>query len=138
MVSHSLSYIQICSTLVSGMLKDVWGNRHVEPYIVVLQGNHIVLNLEIWGLSEILSRPIQPQPRFALLNLDIDTYLHHLPTIMIHILLEARLMISRNCKNIQASSFILTLNLVHIHCQYELMWASNKSILYKSLKQWSP
>lgn len=74
-----------------------------------------------------------PSPDLALLILAIETFVLPVRHSVTHIHLAARLSINRLWKNPQPPTVLETLNLIHKHCTYELMLASNRGSHMKSL-----
>lgn len=74
-------------------------------------------------ISDITSIHTQVSLSLALLNLGIDTVPHHTGTVVINILLGARLMIMRHWRSPLYPSLSEVITTVHLHYTYESMFA---------------
>lgn len=72
-------------------------------------------------ISMVTHTRISPSPELALLNLTVETFAPSVRNSVTHILLAARLNITRHWKKTQLPSAVYTLDLIHKHCSYEIM-----------------
>lgn len=97
-----------CKKAKGDLFHIMWKCEHIQQYWV-----------EIFRvLSDVSAQDITLTPDLALLNLNIDAQPHHVWQVMIHILLAARLSITRLWKTDKVPSIEQTLELVHLHCSY--------------------
>lgn len=89
-------------------------------------------------LSDIATTHIPPSPDLAILNLNIDSIPQPIWHVTTHILLAARLSITRLWKTEKTPSIEHTLELVNLHYSYELAMAPSGGILGKKKKVWLP
>lgn len=89
-------------------------------------------------ISDIVSLHVHPTPDLAILNLNIDSVPQPTRHVVTHILLAARLSITRLWKMVNVPSTEHILDLVNFHYSYELAMASSGGSFDKVMKVWLP
>lgn len=89
-------------------------------------------------LSDIAQTQIPSTPALALPNLKIETIPNPLRRVTTNILLAARQSITRHWKTDQSPTIENSLDLVNLHYNYELIFASTRGLMGKTQKGWLP
>lgn len=89
-------------------------------------------------ISRTLRIPTPLTPALAICSLGIEAIPHHLRTVLLHILLAARLTILRHWKDHTPPTIAETLNTIHTHASYELMFSYVIDKHHQIAKLWAP
>lgn len=89
-------------------------------------------------ISDIAKDPFPLSPGLALLNLSIESIPLPLRTEVTHVLLAARLLITRMWKSTTPTVIKKTTQLIQTHYTYEKLWASDRKAYNNIQKAWSP
>lgn len=77
-------------------------------------------------------------PQLAILNLNIDDFPPYQRSMITHVLLATKLLITRNWKSDNIPSLTEVTNLVQTHFTYETLLSRSKQSHTKTLTRWNP
>lgn len=89
-------------------------------------------------LQDILHSSVTITPHLAILNLTIEDFPIHQRTVITHVLLATKLLITRNWKSDNIPSLTEVTNLVQTHFTYETLLSRSKQSHTKTLTRWNP
>lgn len=88
-------------------------------------------------IQDILHSSVTITPHLAILNLTIEDFPLQQRTVITHILLAAKLLITRNWKSDNIPSLMEVTNLVQTHFNYETLLSCSKQSHTKTLTPWN-
>lgn len=87
-------------------------------------------------VSEITTQFLSPSPKLALLNLGINAIPPKFRHVNIHLLLVARITMTRHWKSDHNPPFIETIDIIQTHYMYEKTMASSSGSYKQSASRW--